>query len=205
MPLMSRILLLLLGLMAAPCTFAADAAAGTGPEAAVQAFHSALMVSMKNGKTASCASRTAQLGASIDSTFDLPFIAQHVLRKRWDGMTQAQRDEFVGVFRDLVIGTYATNFSSYGGETFSTPEPEAATGAFTAVKAQLKPSDSDAVTFEYQLHSTANGWRIVNIIADGVSDLATRTVQYDSVFQAKGIDGLIAQLRDQIAKTKVGC
>jgi phospholipid transport system substrate-binding protein len=78
-------------------------------------------------------------------------------------------------------------------------------GQYATVKSLLKPTDGDAVTFEYQLHNAGNGWRIVNIIADGVSDLATRMVQYDSVFQAKGFDGLIAQLKDQTAKSRAGC
>jgi len=215
---MSRVLLLLLALLAplagvagpAPAIAGgtANATVAAAPGDAVQAFHNALLASMKSGKTASCDSRTAQLATAIDQTFDLPFIAQHVLRRHWDGLSEAQRGEFIATFRDLVVSTYAQNFSSYGGEVFTAPvtQDAAAGGAqFSTVTTKLKPTDGDAVTFEYQLHNSGNGWRIVNIIADGVSDLALRTVQYDRAFQDQGFDGLLKQLRDQTAKNKVGC
>jgi phospholipid transport system substrate-binding protein len=213
---MLRTLLLVAAVAAAPLTHAAEtptpppataapAAAAGSPADPVQSFHAALLASMKSGKTATCAARIDQLGGAIDKTFDLPFIAQKVLRRRWDGLTDAQRSDFVATFRDLVISTYAENFAEYGGETFTTPVADQGDGPFRSVKTQLKPTQGDAVTFEYQLHNGANGWRIVNIIADGVSDLATRIPQYDRAIQDKGFDGLLKQLRDQAAKNKVGC
>lgn len=211
---MLRVLLLSAGIVLAPLAGAADAptpapapaaAPAASPADQVQTFHSALLASMKGGKTMACNTRIDQLGAAIDRTFDLTFIAQKVLRRHWDEISDAQRASFVATFRELVISTYAQNFSEYGGEVFTVPVAADGSGPYRSVKALLKPTQGDAVTFEYQLHSGADGWRIVNIIADGVSDLATRIPQYDRAIQDKGFDGLLKQLKDQTAKNKTGC
>ena len=41
------------------------------------------------------------------------------------------------------------------------------------------------------------GWRIINIVADGVSDLALKRAEYQRVFASGGIDGLVAELEQQ--------
>lgn len=216
---MLRVLLLTAAVATAPLAGAADAppaapavtpsaavpAATASPGDPVQTFHAALLASMKGGKTMACPARIDGLGTAIDKTFDLPFIAQKVLRRHWDEISETQRASFVSTFRDLVISTYAQNFAEYGGETFTTPVVAEGGGPYRSVKAMLKPPSGDSVTFEYQLHNGGDGWRIVNIIADGVSDLATRIPQYDRAIQEKGFDGLLKQLKDQTAKNRAGC
>jgi phospholipid transport system substrate-binding protein len=47
------------------------------------------------------------------------------------------------------------------------------------------------------LQQDETGWRIVNIIADGVSDLALKRAEYQRVFASGGLDGLLAELNAQ--------
>jgi phospholipid transport system substrate-binding protein len=60
------------------------------------------------------------------------------------------------------------------------------------------------VRFDYLLHRSEGRWTILNIVADGVSDLATKRAEYRSVLKARGLDGLIRKLRDQIARYAAG-
>ena len=53
------------------------------------------------------------------------------------------------------------------------------------------------VSLEYLLQQDAMGWRIINIVADGVSDLALKRAEYQRVFASGGIDGLVAELEQQ--------
>jgi phospholipid transport system substrate-binding protein len=43
-------------------------------------------------------------------------------------------------------------------------------------------------------------WRIINIIADGVSDLALKRAEYQRVLAAGSIEDLIAELERQAAR-----
>ena len=48
-----------------------------------------------------------------------------------------------------------------------------------------------------KVSTKADGWRIVNVFADGVSDAAVRRSQYDSLVGERGIDGLIGFVESQ--------
>ncbi|MEO1867647.1 MAG: ABC transporter substrate-binding protein, partial [Methylococcales bacterium] len=43
-----------------------------------------------------------------------------------------------------------------------------------------------------------DSWRIINIIANGVSDLALKRSEYTSVLSGKGFDALIAMMEQKI-------
>jgi phospholipid transport system substrate-binding protein len=53
------------------------------------------------------------------------------------------------------------------------------------------------VSLEYLLQPDGDDWRIINIVADGVSDLALKRAEYQRVFSSAGISGLIAELEQQ--------
>jgi phospholipid transport system substrate-binding protein len=129
-----------------------------------------------------------------------------VLHRRWAGLSEAQRTQFTQVFRELVVLTYVNNFSSYDGEKFTTVSTQDMNGDYKTVHALLKPVHGDPVHFDYVLHgSDSQGWRIVNIVADGVSDLAVRSSQYEQKFQQSGFDGLVKALQEQIEKARKEC
>ena len=50
----------------------------------------------------------------------------------------------------------------------------------------------------YLLHHVNNQWRIVNIIVNGVSDLALKRAEYNSLLEREGFQALIAKLEEQI-------
>jgi phospholipid transport system substrate-binding protein len=60
------------------------------------------------------------------------------------------------------------------------------------------------VTLEYLLQQSDRGWQIINIVADGVSDLALKRAEYQRVFASGGIAGLIAELQSQTQRLSEG-
>ncbi len=196
---MSRVAFALLcALLASP------ASAATEPDAVVNGFHAALTDAMEHGEQLGCKGRLQKLEPAIASSFDIPFIASHILRKRWGKLTAEQRAAFTAVLHDLIVQTYASNFS-HKGPTFTTLETRDA-GARKQVRTRLKPARDEPVTLEYFMQKdAAGGWRIINVIANGVSDLALRSSQYDKVFEQSGFDGLMAKLQKQIAADRAAC
>jgi phospholipid transport system substrate-binding protein len=168
-----------------------------GAAATVTAFHQSLLQAMRQGTTIGCTGRAQQLAPAIDAAFDLPDLSRRALRRQWPTLDAGQRSQFVASFRELVIATYASRFKTYAGERFDTldtlPQPD----GLQLVHAKLQPLGDDAVSFDYVLHLVDGRWKIVNIIADGVSDLALRSAQYDKLFKQQGFDGLLAELAKQ--------
>jgi phospholipid transport system substrate-binding protein len=197
---MLRFFALLLIALALPMA----AQAASAPADTVTGFHDVLIDNMKHGKSYSCGDRIQRLLPAVDSTFDMPFLSQHVLRRQWASLSPAQQAEFTATLKDMIVTTYASQFVKYNGEKFTTLDTEDS-GGHRVVHARLDLPSGDPVHFDYVLRETAEGWRTVNVIAEGVSDMALRSAQYDKVFKDKGFNGLIAQIREQTAKLKSSC
>ena len=97
--------------------------------------------------------------------------------------------------------TYAARFKAVGAETFRPvtagsgrcQRPHA--GFDGRQRARISPS----VASNTCCSKTPASWRIINIVADGVSDLALKRAEYQRVFASGGIEGLVAELEQQTA------
>ena len=64
---------------------------------------------------------------------------------------------------------------------------------YELVAPQEKP-----VKFEYVLGQVNNQWVIINIVVDGISDLALKKAQYTSVIEREGFESLLNKLNQKI-------
>jgi phospholipid transport system substrate-binding protein len=139
----------------------------------------------------------------IVATHDLPYIAEFGLRRQWSSLAEAERQRFIAAFQRLSVMTYAARFASAGPTTFRAVEPAvpADSGRAQVATAVARAGMPD-VRLEYLLQQGEGGWRIVNIVADGVSDLALKRAEYQRVFASGGIDGLVAELEEQTRRLR---
>lgn len=180
--LMLTVLLMLWGAQA----YAAPAA----PAATVDALHAALVASMKDGGKQPCTQRMAALKPVVLQAFDFGLLAQRVLRRHWDKLDDMQRGAFRRAIEQLAVATYASQFKSWNGESFEPGKASEQAGGWRVSSRLLRPR-GEPVTFDYVLRESEGQWRIVNVIAAGVSDLAIRSAQYESVMRAQGFDTLL--------------
>ncbi len=147
--------------------------------------------------------RYAALAPLIDATHDLPYIAEFALRRQWTALGEADRERFIAAFRRLSVTTYAARFANVGPDTFG---PTSVTGDGNAerveVSTSIRRSGAADVPMQYLLQRESSGWRIINIIADGVSDLALKRAEYQRLLNAGSIDGLIAELDAQTERLR---
>ena len=198
---MSRAVLSVLCLL----SFVSPAWAAPEPDAVVGNFHAALTDAMEHGEALACKGRIDKLQPTVVTTFDIPFLASHILRRRWETMSAQQRTDFTATLQELIVVTYASNFSHNSGVKFATVETRDLAGGRRQVRARLTPAHDEPVTLDYFLQQKDGAWRVINVIANGVSDLALRSSQYDKIFAQSGFDGLMAKLRKQIASDRAAC
>jgi phospholipid transport system substrate-binding protein len=180
--------------IAMPCVSADD----RGATEVVEKLHTTLLAVMKDGDKIGYQGRYNQLAPVIKSSFDMPFISRTVVGKYWETFNNEQRSKFVETFTHLSIATYAANFDSYSGERFKLVSAKEVSGGRILVQSQLIKSDGGQVQLDYLLHRTGSQWRIVNIIAEGVSDLALKRADYSAFLKNKGFEALIKKLNEKI-------
>ncbi|MFQ5507058.1 MAG: ABC transporter substrate-binding protein, partial [Planctomycetota bacterium] len=166
----------------------------------VERLQAALLEAMKSGAELAHRVRAERLAPVIAETHDFPFIARFVVRRHWKDLSGQQRSDFVDQFRRLSVATYTSRFDSYNGEDFVLLGEKALRGGYLLVKSSLTKSDGKKVSFGYQMRKVGYRWVIVNIIVDGVSDLATKQAEYRGIIASKGFDDLVAKIEDQIQR-----
>ncbi|WP_374090881.1 ABC transporter substrate-binding protein [Methylomicrobium lacus] len=188
----------LLLVLLAPVTAFAGAVGGTSARAVVEKFQAELIEVMKNGKTLGYAGRYDKLVKPVSESHDLVMIARVVVGKEWEKLTSEQQDKLVDVFSKLSVASYAHNFKEYGGESFVFESEEQTKRGGVVVHYLFKVPDEKSHKFDYWLKEKGDSWRIINIIADGVSDLALRRSEYTTILQREGFDALIAKINEKI-------
>jgi phospholipid transport system substrate-binding protein len=178
---------------------AAPAAQAGDPAAVIKRLQDTLIQTMKDGQKLGFQGRYKRLEPVVVQTHDFAFIARLVLGSDGAKLSADEQGRFVKAFTQLGVSTYAKEFNSYSGEHFD-PGGAQNGGGTTVVYSTLVIPDHDPVKFEYQMHQSASGWTIVNIIADGVSDLALKRTQYRELLRQKGFSGLLAWIADQTQK-----
>ena len=201
----SRVLVaasLLLG--ATLATRAAETLIGTDtPEATIATLQRGLIALSQQAPHATVDERYKALEPLIVATHDLQYIAEFALRRQWPQIAEAERARFIAAFQRLSVMTYAARFVNVGPNTFRPialgAAPEAGRAQVTTAIARAGQPD---VSFEYLLQQGGGGWRIVNVVADGVSDLALKRAEYQRILASGTLDTLIKELEAQTERLR---
>ena len=167
--------------------------------ALIEGFQATLLSVMKDAHNLGYQGRYQRLAPEVKSTHDLRSIARIVTGRYWRQLSSEQKAQFLATFTELSIATYAHKFDGYDGEKFESVSESDMERGDKLVRTVLRKADGEEVRFDYQMRKKENKWMILNIIADGVSDLALKRSEYTGVLRREGIDTLVNKLREKIA------
>ncbi|NIW04242.1 MAG: transporter [Gammaproteobacteria bacterium] len=187
--------LLLLALVL--CSGPTSVAQTDAPKAAVMELQESLIRSMRD--TDSFDARYRRLAAVMDETFDMAHIAKLALGRHWRDLDSRQQAAFTARLRELSIATFVNRFSGHVGASFGPLIQKPMVRGGVVVESELKGPKADPILFSYQLHAVDGRWRIINIVVDGISDLALKRAEYNTVMEESGFVGLMNVLEQQLA------
>lgn len=172
------------------------------PEQVVRRFHESLLEAMREGSRLGYRGRLELLAPAVERSHDLDFIARTSLGSHWTKLDPEQQRIFTDTFRQLSISSYAGWFKSHEGERFEFVEQQSMPREQVLVRSQLIQAKGEVVRFDYILRQTKDGWRIINILADGVSDLALKRVEYRAILERDGFPALVDMLKKKIVSAE---
>ena len=170
------------------------------PVEVVEQLHSGLISASNAFTGASIEEHYAALEPLIMETHDLPYIARFAIRRYWANLADQQRNEFLDIFTQLSVATYASRFQGLTNDTFRISGQTETPRGHIEIKGTLLPNDGEPLKFTYVLHDSGENWRIINIIVDGVSDLALKRAEYQREFSDTGYSGLLDHLSAQVSE-----
>jgi phospholipid transport system substrate-binding protein len=176
----------------------AQAAEAETAKQVVEKFQNELIAVMKQGKELGFKGRYDKLSSAITESHDLTKIARVVVGKEGEKLTEEQQQKLEDVFSRLSIASYAYNFKDFSGESFKFVSEEETTRGGAVIHTILLIPDEKEVKFDYMLKQKGDSWKIINIIANGVSDLALKRSEYTSILEKEGFDALIKKINEKI-------
>ncbi|MGR6034552.1 MAG: HpnM family protein [Candidatus Nitrosoglobus sp.] len=169
------------------------------PSLTIEKLNATLLSVMKEAKELGFEGRYQRLLPIITQEFDLPFIARYTLGSSWDELNNEQRNQFIETFQELSVTDYARHFDDYSGQHFTIEGEASLPRSGMRVRSKLIDPNGSNVIFDYLLRKVDNQWRIVNVIANGVSDLAVKRAEYRQIIKTEGFNSLLTKLREKIA------
>ena len=170
------------------------------PEATVASLHRGLVAASQAHPGSDVDARFKALEPLIEQTHDLAYIAQFALRKQWPTLSDADKQRFIAAFEKLSVMTYASRFKNVTEGTFKSGGPATVESGRAHVLTSIPRQGQPDVSLDYMLEQKNASWRIINIIADGVSDLALKRAEYQRIVGSGSLDDLIKELEAQTAR-----
>lgn len=135
--------------------------------------------------------------------FDVEAIARFVLGRYWRRASEVERQEFLKIFEDSMVFRFLPVLGDFAGNLLEigTVRPFGQVPDFFSVESELIRKEGPPVRVDWRVHKGSQGYRILDILAEGVSVAVTLRAEYGSVLKQNGgsITALNSTLRDKIA------
>ena len=134
----------------------------------------------------------AKLLPAIDAT---GFAKRTLGKKAWTNATEVQKQKFVDLFIDIVIGNYAKGLSLYDGQTFKFSDAIFSKSGNTAkIRSSIQQSGSTPIIIDYRLSNKTGSWKIINLTIEGVSMIKSYRSQFSPRLNKLGMEAFLAEL-----------
>lgn len=192
-----RLAILVAALGLALLTAASPAFADDADPAAVVRGLGDRAVSMLRDETLTPEMRAKTFRELLSEGFDMPRVARFALGRYWRRATDAQRDEYLSLFEDYVVGSYGARLSAYGGETLRIADWRPDGTGYALVHSKIVRPEGPPIAVNWRLYEGEVGWRIVDVVVEGVSLSLVQRSEFTSVIRSGGgdIEALLGALR----------
>jgi phospholipid transport system substrate-binding protein len=133
--------------------------------------------------------------------FNFQRMTQLAVGRNWKDTNDTQKTALVAQFRTLLIRTYASSLSSYRNQTIDVkPAKASPTDTEVVVRTAVIQPGGQPIPIDYSMEKTANGWKVFDVLIDGVSLVTNYRSSFNTEIKTNGVDGLIKSLTDRNAK-----
>jgi phospholipid transport system substrate-binding protein len=136
--------------------------------------------------------------------FDVEACARAALGPYWLKATALQRQEFVGLYEDYVVIAYSTAFRALGGESFKVLGSQPDKGR-VIVTSRIEINDAAPIRVDWQLNPTNRGYKVTDVIVNGISMASAQHSDLVSVIQRNSghVPALLVAMREKNASNGI--
>ena len=130
--------------------------------------------------------------------FDFNRMTRLAVGRNWAQASDAQKEALTREFQTLLVRTYSTSISQYRNQTIDVKPAKVAPGdKDTVVKTVVNQPGGQPIPIDYAMERTDKGWKVYDVMVDGVSLVTTYRGSFNEQVQKGGVDGLVKTLADR--------
>lgn len=165
--------------------------------------HTAVMNTLQRGTghQATPESVRSRLAALTADLFDFNAISRQSLGEQWNNIQPVARAEFVSLLTQLVERSYQDNLESTAKFKVKYGDVESRGDHFLVktLARSLKNRRAPAVSIDYEMRASGEGFRVHDITTDGVSLVTNYKRQFSKIIRRHGWEELLVRMRKRLA------
>ena len=141
----------------------------------------------------------ARLVALLDGPIDLEIIARLILGRHWRSASEAQQAEYLQLFRAFALDNLASRLHVYDGQDFEIVGAQAVNDRDAVVATRVTGGGRPPLKVDWRVRERDDGDLVaIDVIVEGVSLIVTQRSEFSAVIERRGMDGLLAELRQRV-------
>lgn len=141
---------------------------------------------------------TEVVEANLVEHFDFARMTRLAVGKDWRRIDPERQPELIREFKTLLVRTYSVSLAEYRDQVITykpvAVDPDARS---VVVQTTITQSGSSPISMNYRMAATAEGWKVYDVIVEGVSLVINYRSLFNSTVESSGVEGLIKLLRDK--------
>lgn len=139
--------------------------------------------------------RRRMLEEVIADRFDYTEMSRRALSAYWAPLTEAQRTEFVELFKSFLTDRYAERIEDYSGEEVVYLSERIQEG-YAEVRTEVR-SEKTSIPMDYRLFLNEGRWHAYDIVVDGISLVRNYRSQFQTVIRESSYQELVKKLGER--------
>ena len=180
------------------------ASAQDAPDALIQKSTSEILAAIKADKDLAAGDQKKIEKLADEKVlpfFNIARMTQLAVGRNWRDASDAQKKSLIDEFRTLLVRTYSTSLTQFRNQTIDVKPTKIAAGdTEVVVKTQIIQPGGQPIPIDYSMEKSSGGWKVFDVLIDGVSLVTNYRSSFNTEIQKSGIDGLIKSLSERNAK-----
>jgi len=138
--------------------------------------------------------RRAAIRKEAEGVFDFAETAKRALGRHWQGLSDKDRQEFTGLFTDLIERAYISKIERYSGERIAYAG-ESVEGGLATVRTRFVTKQGTEVPVDYRMQQRSDRWLVYDVSVEGVSLINNYRTQFDKIIQTSSYAELVRKMK----------
>ena len=150
-------------------------------------------------KSASTEDRIRSLEQIVYGRFDLYVMSRLVLARNWKRFSNQQREQYVAEFKQYLTNSYGNRIERYDQQEVEITGQREEPRGDVVVQTKIIGGEFEGALVDYRLRNQDSGWRVIDVVIEGISMVSNFRDQFKEVLSRGGPDHLVAKLKEKNA------